>query len=224
MLVHQTRFSGVVITGHGRTGSSWLHSLLSSHPQLRLVGGEPFQEGFSYDAWKHPNKTPRLYLEQLVRNGPIAIKYMWPAVHRFKLFDDFHDLGFHTIHSYRNRLLDVYISWRFHASKLSGNKLNIHNDRISIDREKFEEFARQYDHVQKQLRAMVPNAIIVCYEEFRANTTIILNQIQDKLRLPITCLSSDKSKILKRSQSEIVMNFEEIKDLSDRIYTIEDKA
>ncbi len=218
MLTHQIpKFGGIAVTAHGRTGSSWLHALLASHPDLKLIGGEPFQVGYDYDKWESQNKTPASYLKHLCESKPIAIKYMWPAYCRFNIVTDFRKLGFKFVHPYRRRLLDVYVSAYFHCHK----NLNRNRDQILINRQRFEHFVKQYSHVQRKLRVIIPEAYVVCYEDLRADQERVLSAAMDHLGLRQACLYSDRQKILKRSLPEMIVNFAKVKDLANRIYNIE---
>lgn len=218
MLAHATRCApGVAIIGHGRCGTTWLYSLIRSHPLVIGIGEEAFQANQAYDT--SGANSPREFLESLLeqhQHRTIAFKYLNPAIQRFgfELFEDFKKLDIRLLHIYRSSIIEVYLS------RLFNNSRDYRRETLYIDRKELETFIQSYIAFQKGIldHSNPSHRLSVRYEDLRVDRFNHFRTILDFLQLTHHDLLSPTTKRQRRTVQEIVTNYDEIADLAAVTY------
>lgn len=219
-----TQISRFVILFTGRSGSSYLTSLLDSHPNIICEGemlaeivhvGEPPEKQLSWSRQFFKATRPReirsvgykTKLSDVVDPGGF-----------WRLLDD---LGVRLIHLIRPNLVKQVVS-ALNAERLHERtgQWNIQNEgerlgRLSVDRERFEGLLQNRVAGEKQLAASVAEmgrpAKQVVYEELLRKPEETLQEVYDFLDVPYRPVVSRFKKHTPDDLRAVVTNFDELK-------------
>lgn len=207
-----------------RDGSTYLSSMLKSHPQI-LAQYEQFavlkQQGASgvdQLAWLRGYFTP----SWLGRAGALGFKT--------KLVDVLDPPGFvHLLQKKRCRIIQLRrlnrvkaVISRINARKLyqASGKWNLYeeSDRIQpevIDPEEFDRFLHEREQADNELQSFTQDlglpTLEVVYEQLLLEKEAVLRQVLDFLRVPALPLAARTLKHTRDNLREVVLNFDELR-------------
>ncbi len=223
-----------------RSGSNWLGSLLSSHPQIRVCG-EVFNESsnnpdptvmfFNQFREIHSLRGPRLtfkYLDWFNANYEgtycsVAFRLMYNHFHKkpeilSKLIWDHYKI----IHLIRENHLDALLSYK-HAETTNIFHVKTHVDMIPVHFEPLillREIEDRDKEIKKVTRILttLPNPVFtITYENLRNDTQKNLQEIVRFLRIPIDIpllsFKSELKKINRMHHCDTLENYQEIKEV-----------
>jgi len=204
----QTKF---IILTTSRTGSTWLTSLLSSHPSICCQG----------EIAKYPK-----FLSNVPQNLNLAFSKSKPIC-GFKIFY-YHgndqlwnilisDMNIHVIHLRRKNYLDMVVSKKMMQHTGTGNISNkkkvITNFRTVIDPKECEQFFTDFETSYTKFSSLFKNhpMLEIVYEDLVQNPYMQCNSILNFLGAKKIKLHSD---IVKRNHTpihEAISNYNELK-------------
>ncbi len=232
-----------------RSGSNWLSSLLSSHPQIRVCG-EVFNESssnpdptvmfFNQLREIHSLRGPRLtfkYLDWFNANFEgaycsVAFRLMYNHLRKkpeimSKLIWD----RYKIIHLIRENHLDALLSYK-HAEKTNIYHVKTHVNMIPIHFEplillkKIEDRDKEMKKITRILTTLPNPVFTITYDKLRNDTQKSLQEIVYFLRIPsnIPFLSfkSELKKINCMHHCDTIENYKEIKEMlsTTRFYNL----
>ena len=224
-----------------RSGSTWLHELLDSHPEVKVLRGEIFLDRKQENIWVDPNLVPFYefknansgmrpwltfqYLNSLDsypgEHHAIGFKLMYNQVARkpeilAKLVSD----RFKIIHIIRQNYLDATLSGiniREKGISHTTNKVNIGSTYVDTSFLLRNILKREFQvKLANILLAVLPNIVeTITYEELCENRDLVLQDLANFLGVAISDINfkSDLQKINRGSYRDKIENYEEVKQV-----------
>ncbi|MCC5929324.1 MAG: sulfotransferase [Cyclobacteriaceae bacterium] len=206
-----------IILCHPRTGSTWLHTLLNSHPNISSIG-EMNKENKTYSDIKKNG------LNYLTKNLPKSIKavgfkiffeYLSDQNNSWLLQEITLDKNIKIIHLSRNNLLRMYVSlaianYTGNFSTVYHNTKHNFKNKIEIDPENCITYLNKIMEFEKELLLRIKNheLLNLSYEDLESDTHNKINTILNFLQVKqYNCYS-----LLKKQNNDdldkIIANFD----------------
>lgn len=220
-----------------RSGSTWLSRLLGSHPQIRMLKGDPLW----VDPSEYDNDLPRYCNYKKTTKVPRP----WSLFNYFELFENYenesHDLlGFKVMHNHIKRNPDflirlltdnykvIHLTRRNHLdliiSSEVGNqykvyrvkKTDVKNRPVTLDAssilQTFDFLERVYKYSELFLKFAPVPCLEVHYETLAANRDETLSEIADFLEIEnnSALFQTDLVKVNNGSYEDKISNYEEV--------------
>jgi LPS sulfotransferase NodH len=213
---HRTPTTRFAVLGYPRTGSSHLVSLLDSHPDIACWDDEIFGEEEAFDL--SPYDSPSDFLCNVVFRidaQAVGFKLLWHEMHRLEdVWTILKQLNIWLVHTYRKNLLDSFISYQL--ATLNRSFTSWHGDyllkQLDVDFRECAEWFEDAEHCDAEIRRRSADEGIQRIEIEYNELCTTQNRILDFLRVTRCSLVSRLQKQRAGSQSEIIINYSEIKE------------
>jgi hypothetical protein len=204
------------ITGNKRTGSSYLGSLLDSHPNIAFWDDEILEAGNEFDSSHYDH--PAQFLDATVFRVPtkaVGFKLMWEAISRWPdMWDTLDQFEIRLIHTSRQNGLDSFISFKLASLNDSFTSWQGPWRVLSFEadyheaREWFERTAERDAYIRRHAQAHSRPRIELEYHQMCAAPELAL----DFLELPRRPLRSVYEKQHVNSQAAAIENYDELRE------------
>jgi len=203
------------IVGNPRTGSSYLASLLDSHPDIACWNYEIFDADEAFDA--SSCDLPEHFLTEHVlpvKATAVGFKLLWDALDRRKaIWEALRSLEFVLLHVYRENLLDSFISFRLatlnQAFTYSDGEYSIASFEGDFDQclEWFELCEARDAQIRARARDDGLPSLEIEYADLYASRELVLRFLQ----VGPAPLSSNFRRQRQGAQSDAIINYSELR-------------
>jgi len=204
------------IVGNRRTGTSHLVSLLDSHPEVACWDGEIFDVGEAFESSLY--EDPASFLREIVfrvRAHAVGFKLLAPAMERVvDVWALLKESSIRIVHVRRANLLDVYISYRLASLNQAFTCWygDYHTAQFKADYEECLTWFEACMSHDRLIKAKAQECNIPRLEIEYSELVACQDRVLDFIGVSRHPLSSRLAKQRESRQSDIILNYQELKD------------